>query len=135
MSKGNNKIAYVSGPMTGILNYNFDEFQKAQHKLEKDGYIVLNPHEIGKELYEKWSKVEVSSEEKRKEMWCEFMKLDIQHLMLADCVFVLRNWESSNGSVIELLNAQKLNIPIYYIDNYEPFETTFQIVKLDKVTA
>ena len=66
-------------------------------------------------------------------MWKEFMKLDIQHLTLADSVFLLRNWETSRGSILELCVAQKLGIPIYYLENYEPFNIAFQILKMEKI--
>lgn len=142
----NIKIAYISGPISGLENGNFDKFKKAQEKLEKEGYVVMNPHEIGKDIYEKWSKkaelnIEFDTEkvtftqtkEEEKQMWCEFMKEDIKHLCIAELVFVLDNWETSPGSTLELLIAQKLNIPVYYMKDYSEFDVTFQISKFDRV--
>lgn len=132
------KIAYISGPISGLENGNFDNFQKAQIKLEKEGYVVMNPHEIGKDLYQKWSKIpkpENTSEAKAydEQMWREFMREDIKHLTIAECVFLLDNWETSRGSHLELLIAQKLGIPIYYMRDYSPFDITFQISKFDRI--
>jgi nucleoside 2-deoxyribosyltransferase len=127
------KKAYISGPISGLENGNFDKFKFAQLKLEKEGYIVENPHEIGKEIYKKWSKIKIETQDQEKEMWNEFMKEDIKFLLLCDCVFVLDNWETSKGCVLELLIAQKLGIPIYYMKNYNELNLSFQITKFEKI--
>jgi len=85
------KIVYISGPISGLQNGNMDRFQKAQAQLEKEGFVVMNPHELGKELYEKWSKNPPKTKEEEEEMWREFMKVDIKFLTLAEKVFVLDN--------------------------------------------
>lgn len=127
------KTAYLSGPISGLVNGNYDNFLKAQKKLEKEGYVVLNPHEIGKDIYNKWSKLDFTSKEKEQERWKEFMKEDIKYLLTCDCVFLLDNWETSPGATLELLIAQKLGIPIYYIKTFAEFDHTFQITKLSKM--
>lgn len=128
-----NKVAYISGPISGLENGNFQAFSSAQKKLEKEGYIVENPHEIGKLIYDKWSKVANITKEQEKEMWAEFMKEDIKKLTICDCVFVLDNWETSKGSTLELVIAQKLYMPIYYMKDYSSFKVTFQVSKFDKI--
>lgn len=127
------KTAYISGPITGLMNGNFDAFQNAQRKLEHDGYIVHNPHEIGIEIYQRWSKTPPTTESDKKQMWREFMRVDIRYLMQSDCVFLLDNWESSPGATLELTIAQKLGIPIYYMRDGNEFNVTFQISKFDKI--
>lgn len=127
------KIAYISGPITGLENGNFDAFMKAQKELEKEGYIVLNPHEIGKEVYEKWSKIEVRTKEQNEEMWQDYMKVCLKFLCGCDVVFLLGNWETSRGSTIELLVAKTLGIKIYYMKDFSEFDVTFQISKFDRV--
>lgn len=128
-----NKIAYISGPISGLENGNFQAFKNAEKKLTEEGYIVINPHEVGKDIYKKWSKILDRSKEQEEEMWIEFMKEDIKFLLTCQCLFLLDNWETSRGSTLELLLAQKLNIPIYYMKNYEPFDVTFQISKFDRI--
>lgn len=132
------RIAYISGPITGLLNGNFDAFMTAQRRLEHDGYIVVNPHEIGTDIYKKWSQImrpdsNVDAQKHDNTMWCEFMKNDIRYLVTCDCVFLLDNWETSRGCKMEILIAQKLMIPIYYMRNYELFDVTFDIVKQNKI--
>lgn len=132
------KIAYISGPITGLLNGNFDAFMLAQRKLETEGYICVNPHEINREIYDKWEKIQkpdnnVLLQNHENEMWCEFMKSDIQHLVKCDCVFLLDNYETSRGCRLEIVIAQKLNIPIYYMRDYKLFDITFDIKKQERV--
>lgn len=127
------KIAYISGPISGLENGNFQNFQNAQKKLEKEGYIVENPHQIGKDLYEKWSKIINKTKDQEIEMWQEFMKEDIKHLCICNFVFLLDNWESSKGATLELLIAQKLGIKIYYMKDFSEFDVTFQISKFDRL--
>lgn len=132
-----NKVAFISGPISGFENGNFEFFKHSQIYLEKKGYIVMNPHETRKDIYNKWAKTidyEVKISEKTIElMWIDFIKDDIKHLLIADCVFVLENWESCKGSNLQLMIAQKLGIPIYYMKNLLEFEVTFQLIRLDKI--
>jgi len=127
------KTAYISGPITGLLNGNFDAFQRAQHELEKQGYIVHNPHEISKHVYDEWSKINVDTEALKRAMWRAFMRVDIRYLMESDCVFLLDNWESSPGATLELTIAQKLGIPIYKMSDGSIFNVTFQISKFERI--
>lgn len=132
------KIAYISGPITGLLNGNFDAFMLAQKKLEHDGYICVNPHEINVTIYDKWGKKirpinKIDQQVYDNEMWCEFMKSDIQHLVKCDCVFLLDNYETSRGCRLEIVIAQKLCIPIYYMRDYKLFDITFDIKKQERI--
>lgn len=132
------KLAYISGPISGLINGNFDAFQRAQTKLECEGYIVINPHEIGKDIYDKWAKIKrpdnnIDAREYDKQMWHEFMKHDIKHLVDCDCIFVLDNWETSPGARMELAIAQKLDIKIYYMNDYREFDISFTITKSERV--
>lgn len=132
------KVAYISGPISGLTNGNADNFANAQKKLEKEGYVVINPHEIGKELYDKWSKIprpedKVSEQNYQNAMWCEFMKQDIKYLVSCDCIFLLDNWNTSRGAKLELLIAQKLQIPIYYMKDYSEFDISLEISKNEKI--
>lgn len=132
------KVAYISGPISGLVNGNADNFMKAQKKLESEGYIVVNPHEICKDIYDKWSKItrpeeKVAAQNYDKEMWVDFMKRCIAHLVTCDCVFVLENWETSKGSKVELFNAQKLLISIYYMKDYSEFDIMLEISKVERI--
>lgn len=132
------KTAYISGPISGLTNGNYDAFMNAQRKLELDGYIVVNPHEINRDIYNKWEKISkpdssVELQKHNNKMWCEFMRSDIKHLVDVDCVFLLDNYETSRGCRLEIVIAQKLSIPIYYMRDYKLFDITFDIKKQERV--
>lgn len=128
-----NKVVYISGPISGLANGNFQKFYEAKKKLEKEGYIVLNPHEICKELYDKFATIKEPTKEEIKQHWVYCMKECMKHLMISEIIFLLDNWETSEGSIIELVVAQKIKIPIYYIKDYSPFDVSFQISKFERV--
>lgn len=123
------KVAYISGPISGFINGNIDAFSLAQDELQKQGYIVTNPHKIGKEIYEKWSKINVNTKELELEMWQEFMKNDIRQLTLCDVVFALDGWDTSPGARIEIFLALKLGLKVYSYKTMLKLEVDLNLTK------
>ncbi len=74
---------YISGAITGKADY-MENFERAQKKLEADGYQVFNPARLpsvtGNITYE------------------EYMKLDIELLSLCDGIYMLFDWQESKGA-------------------------------------
>jgi len=128
MNKQETKVAYISGPISGLQNGNSEAFFKAQKDLEKQGYIVVNPHEIGKELYNKWSTININTKELVEESWQDFMKNDIRHLTLCHVLFALEGWETSKGSKIEVYLANKLGIKIYSFKDFTEINIDLHLV-------
>jgi len=97
---------YISGPMTGIKDFNFPAFNKVADKLRAEGYEVLNPAEHG-----------------TGEDWDYYMRKDIK--MVADCdmVVVLEGWSKSRGAKIEVFLAAQLGIPIFNTYSLTPIKT------------
>jgi predicted alpha/beta hydrolase len=93
------KTVYVSGPMTGIENYNFPEFYRVAALLEDKGYNVLNPAEHG------------CSEELS---WSDYLKKDISDMLQADIVATLDGWEKSKGAKLEVYIAQELGMEVVH---------------------
>ncbi|MGD9678409.1 MAG: DUF4406 domain-containing protein [Vulcanibacillus sp.] len=93
-------IIYLSGPMTGLPNFNFHEFNRMANCLRRIGLDVINPAEI------------VSKDKS----WEDFMRTDIKELMRADKVAVLTGWQNSMGSRLEVAIAAALNMEV--IDAY-----------------
>jgi hypothetical protein len=92
------KKIYISGPMTGIPQYNFPAFDKAEEALRHMGLDVYNPASKGViEGYE----------------WKDYLKIDIPELFKCDAVAVLHGWEHSRGACFEIFNAQQVGIPVY----------------------
>ncbi len=101
---------YISGQITGLPYEEFKaRFAEAERKLQAEGYIVVNP-----------LKIEVDPEEvdankhTEEEVWQAFLRADIIELMKCEVVYMLPNWEHSEGATLEHRIAQGLHIPILY---------------------
>jgi hypothetical protein len=90
---------YISGPMTGLPEFNFPAFMAAAKELRKRGHQVCNPAE--------------KNEEGNPDMqWIDYMRLDIKMLMDCDGVACLPGWENSRGAKIEVDLARSLGFPV-----------------------
>jgi len=104
------KKVYISGPMTGIKDFNFPAFNKVADKLRAEGYEVLNPADHG-----------------AGEDWEYYMKKDVK--MVADCdmIVVLDKWHQSRGARIEVFLASRLSIPVYCAVTRVQITTEFRL--------
>ena len=82
---------YISGPITGVENYN-DNFIKAERALQSAGYNVVMPVTIGAALKYKMG---------REPTWAEYMREDIKALMDCDGIYMLDGWLASDGAKLE----------------------------------
>lgn len=95
---------YISGPITGVFNSD-DAFGQVEKVLKADGYTVLNPMEISPPFF---------PDEKRDKLWVYYMKKAIPMLLEADCIYMLKGWETSKGARLEFWLATQLNITVHY---------------------
>lgn len=97
-------VLYISGPMSGIENYNYPAFEKARSELIARGYIAISPHD------------HILHIENADKSWVGFMKRDLK-IMLDECdaIVMLPNWEKSSGANVELSLAKSLNYPVFYL--------------------
>jgi Domain of unknown function (DUF4406) len=93
---------YLSGPMTGIAEYNYPLFIDTAARLRNLGYPVYSPSDYG-----------LTSED-----WVACMRRNITDLMKCDEVALLRGWERSNGSVREVTIADWLKMPVRRVEWY-----------------
>lgn len=101
---------YISGPMTGIPDYNFPAFNTAAERWRAEGWEVVNPAEnFG-------GRVDLTRP--------EYMRLDIQHLLNVDALAVLAGWQRSKGASLEVAIAQELGLPIYNAGTMQPYHET-----------
>lgn len=101
---------YISGPVTGMPNNNFEGFALAEEKINAMGYVTLNPMEVCCEVNPK----EFAT---ANEYWDYCMRLCLI-TMLNDTntmVVTLDGWEMSRGAVIEVDLARKLGMPVVHI--------------------
>ena len=81
--KGQNKVVFISGKVTGDPYYR-GKFRLAETKLKAEGYIVLNPAYLPQGLNTAKS-----------------MAICLNMLSYADCVYMLSDWKESRGATIE----------------------------------
>jgi len=96
---------YISGPMTGIENYNKQAFYRAETIIKNRGDIPVNPArtDIGN-----------TSGMTNEQTWQAYMKSDIKILMDCDGIYMLKGWESSRGALIELSLAIRMGLSVEY---------------------
>lgn len=91
---------YLSGPMTGIPDYNRPAFDEAAKELREQGYTVFSPSEVG------------PRDQVMARAW--YMRKDIQALLQSDAVMMLPDWEQSEGAKLEFEIAKQLELPIKF---------------------
>lgn len=97
------RIIYVSGPMSGLPEFNFPAFIAAEAHLKLLGYTVESPHHN-------------AGGDTTKD-WVYYMRLALIQLMRCSEVYMLPGWEASRGAVIEHDLALKLGFKISYAPN------------------
>ena len=95
---------YLSGPMTGLPDYNFPAFEQARDRIRMMGHEVICPAEAGQ--VEGWE-------------WRDYMKRDILMMLEADSLVVLPGWEDSRGARLEVHLASALGMTVYDLDFQE----------------
>ena len=110
------KKVYISGPMSGIEDYNFPAFQAAHRKILDFGDTPINPHDIGKYAEQHPGFKQMTEQEQ----YNIYMRYDISCMMLCDLVVLLPGWENSRGAMLEKSIAESVGIPSVEIERY-PF--------------
>lgn len=87
---------YLSGPMTGLVDYNYPAFHTARDALRAAGYDVISP---ARGMVEGWN-------------WSDYMRRGLRDVCDADVVAVLPGWEQSKGAQLEVLCAQALGMRV-----------------------
>lgn len=95
------KRYYLSGPMSGLPDFNKPAFNSAAEKLRGLGLEVFNPAE---------------SPLPDTAAWRDHMRYDIIQLMQSDVVVQLPGWEDSKGAVVEYEIAQVLGMDWIELD-------------------
>lgn len=89
-------IVYLSGPITGIVDYK-DRFQAVADKLLEQGHIIVNPANMdmvadGGLEYE------------------DYIRLDMALLEACDAICLLPGWQNSTGAKRERARARELRL-------------------------
>lgn len=95
------KRVYISGPMTGLPEFNVHAFHAAARRLRGLGFEVINPAEINADASKSWH---------------DCMRGDIKALCDCDVIALLPGWEGSNGAHLELHIAHRIGLEISTMD-------------------
>lgn len=99
------KDIYISGPITGVKDYNEANFKKAEKwiRLQTDGlFTIFNP---------------INSFNGDKTLdWRTYMRYDISRLMTCKEAYFLHDWQTSKGAALEHSLCLALGIDIYVFD-------------------
>ncbi|MCP4756388.1 MAG: DUF4406 domain-containing protein [Proteobacteria bacterium] len=87
---------YISGPMTGLPEFNQPAFFKAEDLLVSAGHTPLNPARSPKGLE-----------------YRHYMDIAFAMVRSAEAVFCLPGWENSKGATAEIAYAESLGLKVY----------------------
>lgn len=111
---------YIAGPMRGHDNWNFDSFDRQAKLLRQNGWQVINPAELERNLQKKYGEMhphEFNPDSNQSDQ--EFLRKALQQDMTEICtnctaLYMLSGWEKSKGAIAERSLAQALGLDIFY---------------------
>jgi hypothetical protein len=90
-------VVYISGPMTGLPEFNLPAFRTAKAALVALGFDVLSP-------------ADVAGAEGTDKPRAFYIRRDLEMLLKADAIFLLDGWDKSKGALLELNVAHELGL-------------------------
>lgn len=102
-------LVYVSGPMSGIQDYNYPAFHAAAAALRAERLDVLNPAEQGL--------IEGAD-------WDAYMRFNLAQMQRCTEIALLPGWSRSRGARLEKLVADGLGMRVRFLPGAEQQETT-----------
>lgn len=88
---------YLSGPMTGLPDFNYPAFHAEAARLRALGYHVENP-----------------AENPPQDSRAAYMKQSCAQMLTCDAIAVLPNWSLSKGARIEVQLAAQCGMDFFY---------------------
>lgn len=106
------KTIYIAGPMKSLPLFNFPAFDNAEMCLRLQGWDVINPAELDREVG--FDPAIGSAEADVTPAFLEgAMRRDVEAIMRADAIAMLPGWEKSTGAKAEMHLALWRHIPVY----------------------
>lgn len=91
---------YISGPITGVENYERIFLERELH-LRQSGYDVINPASAGARL---------RKDRREAPTWEDYMRLTLRLLLSCDAISMLPGHKESKGATLELQIARALKL-------------------------
>lgn len=100
---------YVAGPMTGIPEHNLPAFSAATKRLRKEGHVAFSPPEEDIKIF---GSIENAM---KYNTYRNAMKTDLNWILdNAEGIYLLKGWENSKGTAVELALANLLKLEVMY---------------------
>ena len=96
-------VIYLSGPMTGLPDYNYPAFNAMAAQLRRHGFTVVNPAEL-------------NADRPDGAVWSDYLRRDIAALMGCTHIVLLPGWKNSRGARIEVSLAGDLGMSIHFAE-------------------
>lgn len=93
---------YISGPMSGLPDFNYPRFHAEAARLRALGWQVINP-----------------AENPEQPDWHAYMRLSVAQVAQSTMVATLPGWTGSKGARIEVELAERLGLPIVSAEEIE----------------
>lgn len=90
-------IVYISGPMSGYVNFNKEAFYDAEEVLRNAGHEVINPARNPSGL-----------------TVAQYMQIDLNSIFHCTAVYFLKGWRDSYGARVEHALAQYLGLKLIF---------------------
>lgn len=112
-----NKIFYISGPMEGYENNNYEAFYRMAVELEILGYKYFNPHDI--DVDEDFL---ITKNPTRQ----DYYRKDIRVLTYCNAIIMLKGWQVSHGALFERQVAIEMGLTVHYEEELENGRLNFR---------
>ena len=95
---------YISGKITGLpINEVIAKFQATEAKIRRFGFEAVSPLRNGLPLESEWA---------------DQMGKDIALLLRADAIYMLPDWQQSEGATLEYLIARQRRMRIFLAETF-----------------
>lgn len=103
---------YLSGPMTGLPDYNYPEFERISRLLREDEYTVLSPHETEPHPPEMYLE---------EDKWHYYMERAREMVSASTAILLMRGWPYSSGATQELKWSIEFKHDVFYFYDGHPY--------------
>lgn len=90
----------MSGPMSGLPEFNYPAFVEATRELRRRGHFVISPAECTEHLDSATAE------------WADYLRADIPELVQCDTIVLLHGWHRSKGARLEHHIALELGMAV-----------------------